>query len=112
MRAPNPHTNSYLAIAAIYLAMLDGVAAAVEGERDTTSLEAELSRAAVDIVTIGQYLRPSRENLPVEEYVAPELFAYYREAGERLGFRHIFSGPFVRSSYRAEEFAGPAGGRR
>jgi len=84
------------------------------GERpqEVVELLTELSRAAVDIVTIGQYLRPSRENLPVEEYVAPELFAYYREAGERLGFRHIFSGPFVRSSYRAEEFAGPAGGRR
>ena len=57
----------------------------------------------VDIVTIGQYLRPSRENLPVAEYVRPEAFERYREAGERLGFRHVFAGPFVRSSYRAEE---------
>jgi lipoic acid synthetase len=59
--------------------------------------------ARVDIVTIGQYLRPSRENLPVAEYVHPDVFAGYREAGEALGFRHVFSGPFVRSSYRAEE---------
>jgi lipoic acid synthetase len=59
--------------------------------------------AAVDIVTIGQYLRPSRENLPVEEYVAPAVFDALREEGERLGFRHVFAGPLVRSSYRAEE---------
>jgi len=62
-----------------------------------------LKDAQVDIVTIGQYLRPSRENLPVEEYVHPEVFDHYREIGELLGFRHVFSGPFVRSSYRAEE---------
>ena len=62
-----------------------------------------LRRANVDIVTIGQYLRPARENLPVEEYIHPEVFARYREAGEKLGFRHVFAGPFVRSSYRAEE---------
>jgi lipoic acid synthetase len=75
------------------------------GERDgeVRELLAMLRDAAVDIVTIGQYLRPSRENLPVEEYVAPEVFESYREAGERLGFRHVFAGPFVRSSYRAEE---------
>jgi lipoic acid synthetase len=62
-----------------------------------------LRDVAVDVVTIGQYLRPSRENLPVEEYVPPEVFEEYREAGEAMGFRHVFSGPFVRSSYRAEE---------
>jgi lipoic acid synthetase len=62
-----------------------------------------LRAAGVDIVTIGQYLRPSRENLPVAEYLHPAVFERYREAGERLGFRHVFSGPFVRSSYRAEE---------
>jgi lipoic acid synthetase len=75
------------------------------GEREDEVLEllAALSAARVDIVTIGQYLRPSRENLPVVEYVRPEVFDRYREAGEALGFRHVFSGPFVRSSYRAEE---------
>jgi len=75
------------------------------GERREEALEllARLRDAAVDIVTIGQYLRPSRENLPVEEYVPPAVFEEYREAGEALGFRHVFSGPFVRSSYRAEE---------
>ncbi len=75
------------------------------GEREAEVLEllANLREASVDIVTIGQYLRPSRENLPVEEYVLPEVFDRYREAGESLGFRHVFAGPFVRSSYRAEE---------
>ena len=62
-----------------------------------------LKAAAVDVVTIGQYLQPSRQHLPIEEYVSPSVFEEYREAGEALGFRHVFSGPFVRSSYRAEE---------
>lgn len=75
------------------------------GERpdEVHALLEQLREAEVDIVTVGQYLRPSRENLPVEEYVHPDVFASYREFGERLGFRHVFAGPFVRSSYRAEE---------
>jgi lipoic acid synthetase len=74
-----------------------------EREDEVLDLLAALHAARVDIVTIGQYLRPSRENLPVEEYVRPEVFERYREAGERIGLRHVFAGPFVRSSYRAEE---------
>jgi lipoic acid synthetase len=74
-----------------------------EREPEVLDLLAALHATKVDIVTIGQYLRPSRENLPVEEYVRPEVFERYREAGERMGFRHVFAGPFVRSSYRAEE---------
>jgi lipoyl synthase len=70
---------------------------------EVLELLARIRASHVDIVTIGQYLRPSRENLPVEEYVHPAVFETYREAGERMGFRHVFSGPFVRSSYRAEE---------
>jgi lipoic acid synthetase len=75
------------------------------GEKGAEVLDllARIREAAVDIVTIGQYLRPSRENLPVEEYVHPDVFERYREAGEELGFRHFFAGPFVRSSYHAEE---------
>jgi lipoic acid synthetase len=74
-----------------------------EKPEEVKELLGRLRDAQVDIVTIGQYLRPSRENLPVEEYVHPEAFDHYREIGELLGFRHVFSGPFVRSSYRAEE---------
>ena len=74
-----------------------------EREGEVRELLEALRGANVDIITIGQYLRPSRQNLPVVEYVPPEIFERHREFGERLGFRHVFSGPFVRSSYRAEE---------
>jgi lipoic acid synthetase len=74
-----------------------------EREDEVRELLERLREAAVDIVTIGQYLRPSLENLPVSEYVSPEMFERYREMGEGIGFRYVFSGPFVRSSYRAEE---------
>ena len=74
-----------------------------EREDEVRSLLEKMRAAGVDIVTIGQYLRPSRENLPVVEYVHPEVFDRHREFGEALGFRHVFAGPFVRSSYRAEE---------
>ena len=74
-----------------------------EREPEVRDLLERLRGASVDIVTIGQYLQPSRENLPVVAYLSPADFDRYREAGEALGFRHVFSGPFVRSSYRAEE---------
>jgi lipoic acid synthetase len=80
-----------------------------EAYEEVVAVLERLRAAAVDIVTIGQYLRPARENLPVAEYVAPSVFDRYREAGDRLGFRHVFAGPFVRSSYRAEEALAAAG---
>jgi lipoic acid synthetase len=83
-----------------------------EQNGEVLDLLRRMREADVDIVTIGQYLRPSRENLPVVEYVPPEVFDQYREAGERLGFRHVFAGPFVRSSYRAEEALHAAGSGR
>ncbi len=64
---------------------------------------ADLRRAACDIVTIGQYLRPARRNLPVVEFVKPELFEEYEAVAQNLGFRSVASGPFVRSSYQAEK---------
>jgi lipoic acid synthetase len=55
-----------------------------------------------EIVTIGQYLQPKKEKLQVTEYVRPEVFEEYRKIGEGIGFRAVFSGPFVRSSYMAD----------
>jgi lipoic acid synthetase len=81
-----------------------------EREDEVRDLLERLAGAGVDIVTIGQYLRPSKENLPVVEYVAPPVFDRYREFGESLGFRHVFAGPFVRSSYRADEALAAASG--
>ena len=63
---------------------------------------ADLRAADCDLLTIGQYLQPTRVHLPVVEYVAPALFTDYAAAGRALGFRHVAAGPFVRSSYHAE----------
>jgi lipoic acid synthetase len=57
----------------------------------------------VEILTLGQYLRPSAWHLPVVEWVSPQRFASFRETGLALGFRYVASGPLVRSSYRAAE---------
>lgn len=74
------------------------------GERagEVHELLTELRDNGVRAVTIGQYLQPTRRNLPVAEYVRPEAFDAYREYGESLGFDAVFAGPFVRSSYMAE----------
>lgn len=61
--------------------------------------------AKVDAVTIGQYLRPTMNHLPVVEYVTPERFAEYEQIGEKLGFIFVASAPFVRSSYNAVDFS-------
>jgi lipoic acid synthetase len=76
------------------------------GEEDGEVVEVfrALRGAGVDVVTVGQYLRPSAWNLPVVSYATPERFDALRVAGEAMGFSAVFSGPFVRSSYRAEEF--------
>ena len=56
----------------------------------------------VDVATIGQYLQPTRHHLPVEDYIHPDLFEEYKAHGEGLGFRAVFAGPLVRSSFMAE----------
>jgi lipoic acid synthetase len=61
----------------------------------------DLCRAACDLLTIGQYLRPSPQHLPVERYYAPEEFAALKRQGEAIGFVHVEAGPLVRSSYHA-----------
>lgn len=63
----------------------------------------DLKRHKVDIVTLGQYLRPTKNHLPVARYVTPDEFAKYREWGLEMGFLEVVSGPMVRSSYRAEQ---------
>lgn len=67
----------------------------------------DLRAAQVDLLAIGQYLQPTRQkrNLPLVEYVAPEVFARYRAEGMKLGFKYVASGPLVRSSYKAWEAA-------
>ncbi|HEU0226339.1 MAG TPA: lipoyl synthase, partial [Arachidicoccus soli] len=62
----------------------------------------DLRSVGVDIITLGQYLQPTPRHLPVEEFVTPERFAFYKEAGIKMGFRYVESGPLVRSSYHAE----------
>ena len=63
----------------------------------------DLRGAGVDVVTIGQYLQPTRKHLPVTAFVTPEQFEAYREIGLELGFRHVESGALVRSSYHAHK---------
>ncbi len=74
-----------------------------ETSREVEGLLADLRATGTDVATIGQYLQPTRRNLPVAEFVEPAQFEAYREYGLRLGFRAVFSGPLVRSSYMADE---------
>jgi lipoic acid synthetase len=69
---------------------------------EVDTLLRDLRTADVDVATLGQYLQPARRNLRVAEYVTPAQFEAYRELGLSLGFKMVFSGPFVRSSYMAE----------
>lgn len=63
----------------------------------------DIARQRVDILTLGQYLQPTREHLPVARFVHPDEFAEFKRAGEAMGFKHVESGPLVRSSYHAFE---------
>ncbi len=72
---------------------------------EVESVMRDLRASQVDILTLGQYLRPSPKHLPVLRYVPPEEFAHYRQAGAAMGFRHVEAGPLVRSSYHADEAA-------
>jgi lipoyl synthase len=75
------------------------------GETDAEVYEtlADLRAAGVDVVTLGQYLRPTPKHAPLERYVPPEQFAEYERVGLELGFAYVASGPLVRSSYHAAE---------
>ncbi len=80
------------------------------GETELELFEAmeDLRSVQCDILTLGQYLQPTRDHLPVYEYVTPAKFDEYRSVAERMGFVHVASGPMVRSSYHADEFRVPA----
>jgi lipoic acid synthetase len=73
-----------------------------ETPREVEALLRDLREAEVDIATLGQYLQPARRNLPVIEYVHPTQFDAYRDYGLSIGFKMVFSGPLVRSSYMAD----------
>lgn len=74
-----------------------------ETEEEVISLFADLRKVDCDFLTVGQYLAPSSAHLPVAEYVHPTIFHDYERAAYDLGFKHVASGPFVRSSYNAEK---------
>jgi lipoic acid synthetase len=78
------------------------------GEQDdeVTRTLADLVAHGCQLLTIGQYLRPSPNHLPVIEYVHPDKFAWWREQAEAIGFESVASGPLVRSSFHADELAG------
>ena len=76
------------------------------GERDEEISQAmdDLRAADVTVLTLGQYLRPTQMHLPVVDYVTPEKFDEWKEVALAKGFRHVASGPLVRSSYHAADF--------
>ncbi len=73
------------------------------GEKEEEVIETlhDLRKAKVDVITLGQYLQPSKKHLPVYEFITPDQFALYKKIGLDLGFKHVESGALVRSSYRA-----------
>lgn len=75
------------------------------GETEEEILETmrDLRNVGCEVITIGQYLQPSRNHYPVKEYIHPDKFAEYAEIGKEMGFRHVESAPMVRSSYHAEK---------
>lgn len=73
-----------------------------ETPAEVEQLLRDLRSVAVDVATLGQYLQPTRRNLPVASYVTPAQFDAYRDFGLSIGFKAVFSGPFVRSSYMAD----------
>jgi lipoic acid synthetase len=75
------------------------------GEKEEEVIETlyDIRKADVDVVTIGQYLQPSKKHLPVQQFVTPDQFAKYKEIGLDMGFRHVESSALVRSSYKAQK---------
>ena len=78
------------------------------GEREDEVYEImnDLIEAGCDVLTLGQYLQPTKMHLEVSEFIHPDVFAAYRETGLSMGFKYVESGPLVRSSYHAERHLG------
>jgi lipoic acid synthetase len=76
-----------------------------ESSEELVEVFRDLGTRGVDILTVGQYLRPSKDHLPIARFYAPEEFQYLKDEALRFGFRHVESGPMVRSSYHAHEQA-------
>jgi lipoyl synthase len=76
-----------------------------ESSEELIAVFCDLGTRGVDILTIGQYLRPSKDHLPIARFYEPQEFSYLRDQALRFGFRHVESGPLVRSSYHAHEQA-------
>ena len=74
-----------------------------EKEHEVIQTMEDLRSVGLDIITIGQYLQPSKKHLPVHEFITPEQFKKYETIGLEIGFRHVESGPLVRSSYKAQK---------
>lgn len=74
-----------------------------ETEEEVIQTMHDLKAVGLDVLTIGQYLQPSKKHLPVKEFITPEQFKKYEEVGLELGFRHVESGALVRSSYKAQK---------
>jgi lipoic acid synthetase len=79
-----------------------------ESQDEVQELLRDIHASGTDVATVGQYLQPTLRNLSVAEYVTPEKFEGYREYGLSLGFKMVFSGPFVRSSYMADQVSDAA----
>lgn len=77
-----------------------------ETVEEVYEIMADLRDHGCDVVTIGQYLQPTKMHLPVHEFVHPDLFAHYREEGLKMGLNYVESGPLVRSSYHSERHVG------
>jgi lipoic acid synthetase len=80
-----------------------------ETNEEIVAVMKDLRAVDVDILTLGQYLRPSDGHIPLDRYVTPDEFRRFYEIGMELGFRHVESGPLVRSSYHAWEQVQAAG---
>ncbi len=76
-----------------------------ETEEELAEALEDLRAVGCDLLTLGQYLQPTLRHLPVVEFVSPARFAAHKEVAEKMGFKHVASGPMVRSSYHADEFS-------